>query len=87
MWTKWTQHLSSEQEKKDFENKVYSSREVLERVTAILEERERALDYKEFDSSVFDSPSWPYLQASTVGRRSEIRDIKLLLTLDQQEKP
>lgn len=86
MWSKWTQHLSSPQDREEFRKSLRLSAPILERVVEILDERERSLDTTEFAMDTFDNPSWAYLQASIIGRRSELREIKRLLTLDQRKE-
>lgn len=85
MWLKWTQNLTSPDDKRLFESALRSAKPVLDRVTEILNEREAEITTKELDYNSFGSPSWPYLQAALVGARKEISVLKKLLTLDQKD--
>lgn len=87
MYVDWTKHLQSKQEKEDFERSVLGSRRVLERLKALIEERETALDRSELDPKSFENPSWAYLQAFKNGSRSAYNTIKRLIDLDQQQLP
>lgn len=85
MFSKWTQHLRSDTDKEEFRQAIKGSKPILDRIIQILDERETAIDTYTCDVKTFDSPSWPYLQAALVGKKSELREIKKLLTLDQKE--
>jgi len=86
MWTKWTSHLP-EQEKEAFRNTIRGSSTVIDRFRNILKERLMGLDATEVDPKIFGSPSWPYLQASIVGRKAELRDMIKLLTIEDINDP
>jgi hypothetical protein len=86
MWSKWTQHLNNYEDVEAFKRSLRLSKPVLERIIDLLDERDRSLDTTEFALDAFESPSWPYLQAAIVGRRTELREIKKLLTLDPRKE-
>jgi len=80
MWTQWTSGLD-ENSKADFERMAKSASPVLQRAIEIIEAREKELDQEEYSMDSFDNPSWAYKQAALVGRRSELRSLKQLLSL------
>ena len=82
MITKWFSNLPSDQQE-SFKRSVKGANPVLERLIEICQERFTTI---ESDALNFDSPSWPYLQASLVGRKDELRMMINLLTLDQEDK-
>lgn len=86
MYTKWTQHIQDENEKKLFQVKVQSSKVVLERLMDILNEEEMALDRSETDIRTFDQPNWAERQAFKNGYRSALGMQKKLINLDQQKE-
>lgn len=85
MWTKWTSHLRTDEERTAFKRQINGSQEVLDRVRMILEERYKGLEDNELDPKIFGSPSWPYLQAAICGRKAELRDTIKLLTLTGED--
>lgn len=86
MITKWTQHLTDPEEKKQFENKIRSARVVLERLSEILREEEVSLDRSELDIRTYDHANWSERQAHKNGYRSALSIVKRIITLDQQDK-
>lgn len=87
MYTKWTQHLKTDEEKKRFEEAIMNSKNVLVRLDQIIEEIEETLDRSETNPKVFDSPNWAYLQAFKNGCRAGYDTIRKLIDLDQQKEP
>ncbi len=85
MYSRWTQHLSTEEEKENFRREVRSARSVLDRLLQIHNEDEEALDRSEMDQRVYQSPSWSHLQAHKNGIRQYIHSNRLLIDLDQQK--
>lgn len=85
MYSKWTSHLDSEDEKQDFRLYVISSKDVLARQKQILDEEELALDRSEISVEQFDSPNWGERQAYKNGYRAALFHLKKLIDLDQQE--
>jgi hypothetical protein len=80
----WTNHLSTEEEKKRFEREVYSARPVLERLSAILDKKERALDRSEQTLKAYSEPNWGERQAHKNGIRQDLAETKALLDLDRR---
>ena len=81
MWTQWTSGLS-DKDKADFQRSALAASPVLQRAIEIITARELELDQEEYNMDTFDNcPSWAYKQAALVGRRSELRSLKQLLSL------
>lgn len=84
MYTRWTSHLTDEQDKQNFKNQIYSARNVLERLHVMLEEDKMALDRSEQDQRIYDLPNWDYRQAHKNGVRQSHAQMQQYLNLDQQ---
>lgn len=84
MYTKWTSHLKTEDEKKRFENSITGSRVVFDRLLSIIDEEEKAIEQSEMDSKAYDNPAWAYKQAFKNGAKAAYRSLKKLVDLDQQ---
>jgi hypothetical protein len=74
----WTRHLKNDEEKKSFEAALRNSH-LLNRLRDLLSEREKALTSKELSTQIYDSPSWPYLQAHINGKKEELLYLHKLL--------
>lgn len=85
MYVDWTRHLPDPAEKEKFELKIRSSKVVLERLQALLKEREMGLDRSETDIKSYDLPNWEYRQAHKNGFRQCLQILNKLIDLDQQE--
>jgi len=81
MYTKWTSHLKTEDEKKRFENSVVGSRLVLERLRDLVDEGLKILEDRE---TRFERPNWAYEEASIIGERKALKDMRKLINLDEQ---
>lgn len=86
MQSKWTQHLKTEEEKAEFERDIRNSKFILDRLNQILVDMERELDREEISPRAYDLPNWDYRQAHSNGFRQCLSKIKIITTLDQQEK-
>lgn len=84
MYTRWTQHLSEDEDKKAFEREVRGCKLVLDRLLTMLNEDLNALDRSEQDQRIYTIPNWDYIQAHKNGIRQEINVIKRIIDLDQQ---
>lgn len=87
MYTKWTEHLSSEQDKQKFQNSILGSRDVLDRLKDILDAQERDLLNSEVSLDTYSQPNWAERQAHKNGYRSCLRSLRKLIDLDQQIIP
>lgn len=85
MYSRWTQHLKTEEEKESFKKEIYSARTVLERLLDLLNEDEALLDRSEMDQRIYDIPNWDYRQAHKNGVRQQMHATRLLINLDQQK--
>jgi hypothetical protein len=82
MYTKWTSHLRTDDEKKRFENVVISSKPVLERMIKLIDEDLEAIEKSEIIDDF--GPSWAYKQAFKNGAKSRLIAYKKLINLDEQ---
>ena len=85
MYTRWTSHLSTDEEKESFKKEVYSARSVLDRLAQIVKEDYAQLDRSEQDVRAYQSPNWDYLQAHKNGTRQYMNAVILYTDLDQQK--
>lgn len=85
MYSRWTQHLKTEEEKESFKREIYSAKTVLERLRDIVNEDESSLDRSEIDQRVYDLPNWSERQAHKNGNRQYMNAIRLIVDLDQQK--
>ena len=85
MYSRWTSHLQTDEEKESFKKEIYSAKNVLERLTNMINEDEDLLDRSEADQRIYDVPNWDYRQAHKNGNRQYMRTIRLLTDLDQQK--
>lgn len=84
MLTVWTKNLKTTEEQENFNNQLLSARPVLERLSALLNEKEAELDRSERTQKAYENPNWAYLQAHRNGCASMLHAIKELINLDQQ---
>jgi hypothetical protein len=57
MYTVWTKNLQTQEEKDNFNNMLLSARPVLERLTQILDEKERDLTISERSLKSYENPN------------------------------
>jgi hypothetical protein len=86
MYTGWTAHLK-EEEKEDFQRRIWRSKQVLDRVSDLIDREIKAVDDTERDPKAYDNPAWPYKQAYKNGMRAGLSFIKQFVDLDKQKKP
>jgi len=86
MFIEWTKNLKDQDEKSNFENKVKSSRAVLERLSEIIDDQDRAINTTEISINTFDQPNWALKQAYIQGYKARGNKLKLLIDLDQQKE-
>ena len=86
MYSKWTSHIQDQDQKSAFERQVWASKDVLDRLLSVLDEREQEIRQIEMNVSTYDKPNWDYRQAHYNGELANIRAIKTLINLDQQRK-
>lgn len=88
MLSAWTQHIKDPVEKKNFEEYVKGSKQIMERLQAILNTLETSLERTEQSADVFEDPNWAYKQAYMNGCRAMLHRVKLItdLTPIQEQK-
>lgn len=84
MITKWTSHLSSQEEKDKFVQEVQSSKRVLDRQLDIIDEMEQELNKAEISTKNYEIPNWDYRQAHNNGYRQCLHIMKRIADLDQR---
>lgn len=84
MLVDWTRHLTTPKEKEDFESSLHGSKRILDRLKALIEERELSIDVSERGLKQFESPNWAAKQAFQNGYKASSEIIKKLINLDQQ---
>jgi hypothetical protein len=85
MYSVWTDHLKTPEDKERFRSSLESAKPVLDRLQAILDDKATAIDTAERSVANYDNPNWAYRQAHRNGCMSTIYGIKSLITLDQQK--
>lgn len=85
MYTRWTAHLNTEEDKQRFKKDIYSAKSVLERICAIVAEDKENLDRSEENIKSYTVPNWDYLQAHRNGMAAYMREMQTLLNLDHQK--
>lgn len=86
MKSAWTKHLTSEEDKEKFKSEVLGSKRVLRRLTDLCNEMEADLSSSEISAKNYDSPNWAAKQAHVNGQKAQIKTIKFLINLDQENK-
>lgn len=86
MKSAWHKHLDTEDDKQRFRNAVEGSKPVLRRLVALLNEMEEDLSRSELSVKNYDAPNWAEKQAHVNGQKAQIRTIKFLVDLDQEDK-
>ena len=85
MLTVWTKNLKTEEERDNFNNQLLGARPVLQRLSELLEEKEKELDRSERSQKAYENPNWAYLQAHRNGCAGMLQSIKELINLDHQK--
>jgi hypothetical protein len=83
MLTKWTQHLKETKDQEDFKESIYRARSVLDRLRAMCDEFESAVERSEQSPKVYDCANWSHLQAHYNGFKQCLSQFKSLL--DQRD--
>lgn len=86
MYTVWTNHLTTQEEKDLFKNQVYGAREVLHRLSTLINQEKLGVEIAELSTKIYDSPNWDYKVAHGNGFKSAINFVdKLITNLDQRD--
>lgn len=83
---RWTKHLKTEEDKKNFEKMVRNDTQVLGRVDDLLNEELASIDRREVREDDFATANWAERQAFRNGRRSQLVDLKTLLAFINKPK-
>ena len=86
MISAWYKHISDPKEQERFKIAVANSKTVLSRLNALLCEMEEDLNRSELSAANYDTANWAPKQAHVNGQKAQIRTIKFLINLDQEEK-
>lgn len=84
MKTLWTQHLKTEDERKNFKQTVLNSRSTLERLNEIIDARLRTINSIETGVDIYTKPGWDALLAHYNGEKATLTWVKNLTNLDQE---
>lgn len=84
MLTVWTKNLKTPEEQDNFNNQLLGARPVLERLTALIDEKSKELESTELTLKAYDNPNWAYQQAHKNGYKGAMKYLKELINLDQQ---
>lgn len=87
MYVSWTKHLTSDEQKNDFNRRIWRAKPVLDRVTQLVEAELKVIDDTERDPKAYDNPGWAYKQAYKNGMKAGLSIIKQLVDLTNQKKP
>src|ERR1700749_2318985 len=63
MYSVWTDHLKTPEDKERFRSSLESAKPVLDRLQAILDDKATAIDTAERSVANYDNPNWAYRQA------------------------
>jgi Cu2+-containing amine oxidase len=85
MFTQWTNHLSSEEDKKSFAISVNRAKHVLNRLKKLIEADLDATGKAEISLKAYDNINWAYRQAHTNGYKRALTNILTLVDLDKQK--
>lgn len=85
MYSAWTKHLKNEDAKDKFQKRIYNSKEVLDRLTVLLNELELNTQDKELNPKTYETANWAYRQADINGYKRCLGTIRELINLDQKD--
>lgn len=77
--SKWFPNGTSADEKDSIKRSLYASKDVLERLYAILDELQEEINSKDLSLEEYSSPAYPYLKADRTGEKRAYSKIKQLL--------
>lgn len=85
MISAWTDHLKTEEEKKQFRDVLQGSDLVIDRLIELMKRDYESLSKREVSAKVYDKPNWKYRQAHANGHLECLIAYLNLLNLDQKE--
>ncbi len=80
----WTKHLKTEEEKEQFQRQLIGAKPVLNRLAALLKEKEADLDRSDKSLASYDNPNWSYRQAHKNGYSSSVSNTLNLIDLERE---
>lgn len=86
MYTTWTDHITEVKEKEEFKKDIISSKRVLDRLKAVMEEDLETINHKEVNAKSYEIPNWDYKQAHVNGNKAYLYKYLKLIDLDQQKE-
>lgn len=85
MFSVWTKHTKTEQEKTDYARSLQNSGWILRDLSKILKDMEEDLDRAETNPKNYEVPNWAYRQAHNNGYRQALNIVNKIINLDQKE--
>jgi|SRR5882672_838680 len=85
MYTAWTNHLKTDEDKKSFAISVNRSKHVLNRLKQLIEQDLEATGKAEISFKAYDNLNWAYRQAHTNGYKKALTNLLTLVDLDKQK--
>lgn len=81
----WTSHIKDPVKKKEFEDLLFNSTTILNRLSDVLRSKGLSLARVEGNMEEYDNPSWAFKQAHVNGRKQELKTVLQLITFDRGE--
>ena len=81
IYTKWVKNLKTDQSKQEFLAKLMASKDVLLRLSALIEEDLAASDTNALNKDKYDCANWAYLQADKVGEQRALKKVLKIIDL------
>lgn len=75
----WTAHLQDPEEKQRFLNQLHGSRDVLDRLSVMIDEKLETLEESERGLAQYTTTNWSHLQAHKNGYASAMKVLQKLL--------
>lgn len=88
MLSAWSNHLVKDPEaKKNFEDYVRGSKNLTDRLQAILTDLESGIERSDISIEAFNNPNWAYMQAYKNGCKAMLQRVKTITdTTTKEEK-
>ena len=82
MKTIWTSNLKTDDEKERFKRSLLASRSVFDRLTQIIEDKERVINSMETGVEIYERPGWEALMVHYNSEKGVYQWLKELINLD-----
>ena len=83
MYTEWTKHLETQEEKDRFLSQLQAAQPVMEILCKLLDEKSAALDRSFLSLQQYQLANWPYITAHKNGMASAYEAVKTLVTIKE----